>query len=137
MILGRYSDGGLMFAVRWDVFARDWRTASAKERVVLNDGRPAIRREPSADEENGEVTYTTLPPALWDRIKSRQKDAFAMNPPPPRTRLCQACCAELRVAREYGSVWTFRCPACGRSETWGKDQPGIGGTWGAGEREKR
>ena len=124
-----------MFAVHWDMFAQEWRAAAAKERVVLDDGRPAIRRAPPADEENGEVTNTTLAPVLWERVKARQREAFAMNPAPPRTRLCQACRAELEVSREYGAVWCFRCESCGRSETWGKDI--LGGTHGAGEGEKR
>lgn len=135
MLLERYRDGALMFSVRWDKFAQDWRTATAKERVVLDDGRPAIRREPAEGDEDGEVTYTTLAPELWNRIKSRQREAFAMNPPPPRTRLCQACRAPLKVSREYEAVWTFRCETCGSSETWGKQE--VGGSWGAGEKEKR
>ena len=133
MLLERYRDGGLMFQTRWDKFAQDWRTSTAKERVVLDDGRPAIRRE--AADEDGEITYTTLAPELWSRIKSRQREAFAMNPPPPRTRLCQACRAEMKVSREFEAVWCFTCPTCGSSETWGKDV--VGGSIGAGEKEKR
>ena len=135
MILERYTDGGLMFAIRWDLFAQEWRTATPKERVVLNDGRPAIRREPTEGDEDGETTYTTLVPALWDEINKRQKEAFAIHPPPPRTRFCQACRAELKVAREYEAVWCFSCPRCGSAETWGKDV--LGGSIGAGEKEKR
>jgi len=41
----------------------------------------------------------------------------------------------MRVTREYGEVWCFRCPACGSSETWGKNL--LGGTRGGGEREKQ
>lgn len=137
MLLSRRKDGGLLFETRWDLFAQEWRTASAKERVLLDDGRPAIRREPSEGDEDGEVTYTTLAPELWNRIKGRQREAFAMNPPPARVRLCLACRGEMKVVRECEAVWCFRCPACGSSETWGKDQAGIGGTRGAGEAEKR
>ena len=135
MILTRRKDGGLVFEERWDRFCSEWRAASAKERVVLDDGRPAVRREPRPEDEDGEVTFTTLAPALWERIKSRQRAAFAMEPPPKRVRLCQACRAEMGVAREYESVYCFRCPVCGSSETWGKQI--VGGTFGAGEKEKR
>lgn len=134
MILERYH-GALLFNDRWDRFSVLWRTSPAKERVVLDDGRPAIRREPSPDEEGGEVTFTTLAPELWNRIKSRQREAFVMNPPPPRTRLCLACRGEMKVSREYEAVWCFRCPTCGSSETWGKDL--LGGSVGSGEKEKR
>jgi len=134
-LLERYSDGGLMFNDRWDRFCQSWRVATPRERVVLNDGRPAIRREPSPDEEDGEITYTTIAPALWEKIKQRQREAFALTPPPPRTRLCQACRAPLKVAREYGDCWTFVCDQCKSTEIHGKDL--VGGTWGAGEAEKR
>ena len=135
MILTRRKDGGLVFEERWSRFCSEWRAASAKERVVLEDGRPAVRREPRPEDEDGEVTFTTLAPALWERVKSRQREAFAMEPPPKRVRLCQACRAPMVVSREYEAVWCFRCPVCGSSETWGKDL--LGGVHGAGEREKR
>ena len=133
MIFSRRPDGGLLFETRWDLFSAEWRVASAKERVILEDGRPAIRRE--ATDEDGEVAFTTLAPELWNRIRARQREAFLMNPPPARTRLCQACRAEMRVTKEYENVWCFRCSVCGSSETWGKDV--VGGTRGAGETEKR
>mgnify|MGYP001561557671 CR=1 FL=1 len=135
MFLERRPDGGLVFNDRWDRFSVSWRQATDAERVVLEDGRPAIRREPLPDETDGEVTFTTLAPELWERIKSRQREAFALAPPPPRTRWCQACRAAMVVSREYDVVWCFRCPTCGSSETWGKDV--LGGTRGAGETEKR
>lgn len=134
-LIARYRDGGLLFNERWDRFSVQWRTSAPHERVILDDGRPAIRREPNPIEPDGEVTYVTLASALWDTIKKRQKAAFAMEPPPPRTRLCQACRAEMKVSREYEAVWCFRCEACGSSETWGKDV--LGGTQGSGEKEKR
>lgn len=134
-LLSRRKDGGLVFEIRWNRFAEEWRTAAAKERVVLEDGRPAIRREPSPIDPEGEVTFTTLPQSLWERIRIRQREAFAMNPPPPRTRLCQACRGELKVSREYEDVWCFTCPTCGSAETWGKTV--LGGSIGSGEKEKR
>ena len=135
MFLERRKDGGLLFNERWDRFSQEWHRADHKQRVVLDDGRPAIRREPSPDGEDGEITFTTLAPELWNRIKSRQREAFLINPPPPRTRLCQACRAEMAVTKEYENVWCFKCSVCGSSETWGKDI--VGGTRGAGETEKR
>jgi hypothetical protein len=40
----------------------------------------------------------------------------------------------MTVSREYENVWTFRCEVCKSVEAWGKDV--VGGTQGAGEREK-
>lgn len=135
MLFTRRKDGSLLFETRWNLFVGEWRAATQIERVVLDDGRPAIRREPSPEDEDGDVTYTTLAPALWDRIKSRQREAFALTPPPKRVRLCQACRGQMTVTREYEDVWCFSCPRCHSSETWGKDL--LGGVPGAGEREKR
>jgi len=134
MIFSRRKDGGLLFETRWDRFVAEWRTATDAERVVLEDGRPAIRREPTPEDEDGDVTYTTLAPRLWEEIKHRQREAFALAPAPKRTRLCQACRGTMRVAREYEDCWTFKCYACSSSEVWGKDV--LGGARGAGEKEK-
>lgn len=134
MLIDRRRDGSLVFNCRWDHFVKEWRGAPLNRRVVLDDGRPAVRRPPEEDQQ-GTETYTTIAPALWDTIKKRQREAFGGNPPPPRTRLCQACRQPMRMVREYSDVWCFKCDTCGSSETWGKQI--VGGTRGAGEIEKR
>lgn len=132
MLIERLPDGSPTFCVGWREFLADWQGADQAHRVVLTDGRPAVRSEPGEGEERS--SYTTLHPHVWPMIRRRLKEAFARVPAAKRVRLCEACRAEMKVAQEHGAVWVFRCPACGSVEIHGKDR--IGGTMGAGEKER-
>lgn len=132
MYISRLADGTLILEVRWREFADAWASAPLAERVALDDGRPAVIRH---DRDGGQPSFLTVYPTTWGMVRHRLMEAFAGERPTKRTRRCQACDSILTVAREYPQAWTFKCPACGGREVWGKNL--VGGTRGAGEEEKR
>lgn len=134
MILHRRPDGSILFEVAWKDFRADWRKATAAQKVVLDDRRPAVRIETRGPDGAPEVRITTIAGPLWERLRPRLQAAMRGDQPHRRLRLCGACRAELTVTREYGDSWTFRCPQCRTVEVWGKRI--VGGTMGAGEQEK-
>ena len=136
MLLDRRPDGSLVIETRWDDFVTAWRAADDAHRVALGDGRPAVMRDaPLSLDADPKPAYLTVAQPAWDVLRRRVKEAFRGEPPPPRTRLCQACRGPLTLAKEYEDVWTFVCGQCRSRETGGKDV--VGGTRGAGEREAR
>ena len=128
-MLDRRPDGSIVFSSTWKSFIADWREAKPENRVVLDDGRPAVRR-PDTDP----PAYYSIYPQIWPEIRSRLKEMLAQAPPKKREHLCELCRNPMTVAREYEGVWTFRCDVCKSTEIHGKAQ--IGGTVGAGETEK-
>lgn len=123
-----------VFEVAWDVFTARYRETPQSRRVVIADGtnRPALYSPPEGFEDRG--SYLTLLPAAWEQIKAKMAEALAGQPPPKRTRFCRMCRSEMRVAKEYGEVWSLACPKCGGVEVLSKER--YGGTMGAGEAEK-
>lgn len=129
MLVERLPNRSPVFAGRWDVFAEEWRKAAPSAKTVLPDGRPAVRHE-------GEPpSYITVHPHVWEIVKPRLKQMFAGGAAPKRVRLCEACGQPLKVVQEQETVWIFRCEACGSREIQAKAR--IGGTQGAGDKEKR
>lgn len=135
----RLPTGELVFEDRADHIRNLWlKVRAGKAKGVctkLYDGRPAIRR--TIQDFGEDVAYYTFNPVTWEtiqrRLKSRLRDVEAWEPP-PRTKLCEACAAELAVVRELEGVWIFRCPLCNSVETHSKAL--VGGQIGAGERER-
>lgn len=127
MLLTRQHDGSLLIEDRGDRFTQAWRLALQHERVVMADGRPAIRKDSPLG-----VTYTTVHRHAWDLLKKLPRNRPMVQ---NRIRLCEWCGNEMKVAREFESCWAFHCPKCKSSEVWGKNL--VGGTVGGGEEEKR
>lgn len=130
MLLDRQRDGTIIFSGTWKEFIADWKAATPDNRVILDDGRPAVRR-PDADP----VTYFTIYPQIWPEIRHKLKAMMALTPPKKRERLCELCRNPMRVSREYEGAWCFTCQVCRSTEIHGKDH--VGGVWGAGEKEKK
>ena len=131
MLFDRQPDGTIIFSGTWKDYVAERHKATPDQRVVLDDGRPAIRRVSEA----GEISYVTIYEQIWPEIRRKLKDMMALTPPKKRERLCELCRNPLRVAREYGGCWTFVCDTCKSTEIHGKDR--VGGVVGAGEAEKQ
>ena len=130
MILDRNPDGTIIFSGTWKDYVAERRKARPDQRVVLDDGRPAIRRISEA----GEVSYVTLYLSIWPEIRHKLKDMMALTLPKKREHLCELCRTPMTVAREFEGCWTFVCDVCKSTEIHGKSV--IGGTIGGGEPEK-
>ena len=127
MILSRLPNGTTVFEERLDQFRNDWRTAPETRRLVLDDGRPAVRLDTGS-------LVTVLAPH-WQVMRQYMQARLAPGVRhPTRARYCQACGAVMKVAREFEQAWTFACDICKSTEIHGKSL--VGGTKGAGEREK-
>ena len=129
MLLTRQPDGSLLVEGRADHFSQLWKAARPEQRIVLDDKRPAVRKE-AADG----VTVTTIHPKSWDIIQylKRHDKLTAV----PRRRQCEFCQSELKVAKEVSKgYWTFSCPNCHSTEI--HDKRMIGGSWEQGDKEKR
>jgi len=120
------ADNIMVIEGRADEFSREWRAAAPQDRVVLDDKRPAVRHRMSEG-----TLYFTPHPEAWERMKRLPRGRLIVA---GRTRLCEFCSSEMRVAREYHDVWTFVCPSCKSSEVQSKAL--VGGTRGAGEQER-
>lgn len=129
MLLDRQPDGTIIFSMTWKLFIADWRAATSENKVILDDGRPAVRRP-----ETDPVSYVTLYAAIWPEIRYKLQEMMALTPPKKRERLCELCRNSMTVSREYEGCWTFVCDVCKSTEIHGKDH--VGGTIGQGEREK-
>lgn len=107
------------------------KAAPKDARVVLPDNRPGVKRQTDL----GDVILT-LYPAVWAMQKRKLKElrGYDLIQPVSRTRLCQICLTPMKVTREMEQLWVMKCPACKSTEMWGKQF--VGGTWGAGEKEK-
>lgn len=130
MLLSRRPDDSLLIETTWESFRTEWQKSDHAHRVVLDDKRPGVLR----DTAEGPPNVFTLHPHVWERMKSRIQEAMQGAPPPKRVRLCRACRAPMKVAREYEDVWCFRCEVCGGTDIEGKDR--VGGSIGGGEKEK-
>ena len=131
MYITRQADGTVLVETTAKAFLDEWRQASADHKVVLDDQRPALVRQP--DMANGEPTFLTLMPAVWDRMKAVGWAKLGEARHPPHARLCEVCSAEMRLTRESAQHWMFKCPRCPTYETWSKAM--LGGTIGAGKPE--
>lgn len=131
-LLTRQPDGSLLIEGRVDYFLDAWRMAPQSDRLVLSDLRPAVRRR----DPDGSETYLTIHQEAWQFLRRSIKDKLAAGElrHPNRSRLCQLCACELRLDRELEQNWVFHCPACHTVEI--HDKTIIGGTRGAGEKEK-
>lgn len=126
MLMTRLHDGTLLLEVRGDQFAEAYKAASLRERVVLDDKRPAVRRESAEG-----VTITTLNAMAWDVLKFLKRTNRTQTV--PRLRRCDNCHTELKIDREREQYWVFSCPSCHSVQIDGKSI--IGGQVGAGEKE--
>ena len=127
MLLTRQPDGSLLIEGRADHFSQLWKAAPVASRVVLPDGRPAVREVKMEG-----VTYTTIHGRAWEVLRVLPRNRAILH---SRTKLCEFCSTELKVSKEYETVWCFTCPVCKSVETHSKQM--IGGTLGAGTKEKR
>lgn len=129
MLIDRLASGSPVFSLTWKQFLVEWRRSDQRHRAVLDDGRPAVIHD-------GEPpSYHTVVPALWAHVKPQLQERLVLRQHPPRARLCEACGTPMHLTHEWSEVWTFACERCGSVEAWGKDV--VGGTWGAGEVERR
>jgi hypothetical protein len=130
-LLTRRPDGSLLVETRVDYFLDLWRTTDHANRLVLEDRRPAVRRQ----DDHG-PTILTIHPAAWEPLRARITQLLAAGKltHPSRKRLCECCATELTLVRELDSSWVFRCEACRSAEIHSKTI--VGGTVGAGEKEK-
>ena len=126
MKLSRRPDGALLVEDRGDQFTRAWKSARRDEKVVLTDGRPAVRKQTDLG-----VMYLTIHQHAWDLLKQLPRNRPMIH---NRVKLCEWCGNELRMAREMEGYWIFKCTRCTSSEI--HDKRLIGGTRGAGEHEK-
>lgn len=125
----RLRDHTLVFEVPWDTFRASWRQADAPRRLVLDDGRPAVRAA------TGDF-LETLPWGVWEACRRWFDQYGEPEPARKRERLCTTCTTPLTLVREHSQTWAFACPRCHAVEVWGKTGPrGIGGTPGVGDRE--
>jgi len=127
MLLTRLPDGSLMIECRADQFSAEYKAAPIHERVVLDDRRPAVRKVTDQG-----ITYTTIHPYIWEVLKALPRNRPMVQ---NKIKLCQGCGSEMKVSREYEGCWCFTCDKCKSVET--HDKRLIGGTFGAGEKEKR
>jgi hypothetical protein len=126
MLLSKRPDGSLLIECRADQFTEAWKAALQTERVVLQDGRPAVRRANTLG-----ITFTTIHPHAWEILRKLPRNRPKVA---NKIRLCEWCGYTLKVSREYEDVWCFTCDRCRSSEVHSKLL--VGGTIGAGEREK-
>jgi len=128
MLLTTQPDGSLLIEGLASEFSDEWKSATHDEKVVLHDGtrRPAIRKV----HQDGRVVFTTIHPEAWAILKRLQRGRTH----PYRQRLCDQCGSLLRIACEREQYWVFRCESCRTAEF--HDKRIVGGTLGAGEREK-
>ncbi len=126
MLITPQADGTILIEGRADHFSDAWKQAQRKDRLILDDGRPAVRKL----HDDGRIVITTVHPNAWDILKQLPRSRTA----PSKTRLCEWCGSELKVTREMEQYWVFHCPSCQSAETW--DKGIVGGTAGAGEKEK-
>ena len=131
MYITRQPDGTVLVETTAKAFLDEWKQASSHCKVLLDDKRPAIVRQP--DMANGDPTFLTLMPAVWDRMKAVGWKKLQTARHPPHARLCEVCGAKLRLVCESAQHWIFKCLQCPTRETWGKTM--LGGTIGAGNKE--
>ena len=136
MRISHLRDRSIVFESGWNELRVKWIAAELKDKLVLEDGRPAVRLYV---DESGRHSYQSLYPAIWAMVKEQQRHRIqAPGQPvrhPKRARLCQQCGAEMELTKEYGSTWSFACKQCKSSEVHGKHL--VGGTEGAGDVETR
>jgi len=131
MHLTRLPNGTLLVELDGRAFAEMLKDAPQSTKLQLPDKRPAIAKyAPRTTLEDSEQTYYTLHWYIWERIRSLPQYQNV----PSRTRLCDNCGTALKVKEEREDHWLFACPRCDTREFWGKQL--IGGTIGAGQREK-
>lgn len=125
MLMTRLPDGQLLYEEHWTNFQREYKAAPLSRRLVLDDGRPAVRLSPES--------LLAPHPHVWRVVRAWLRSRHPDEPPRKRERRCEACGSPMRVARELDWTWAFRCEWCGSLEVQGKDK--VGGTVGAGEQE--
>jgi len=130
-LLTKRPDDSWLIETRLDYFLEKWKVAALKDRLVLDDQRPAVR---STTDEG--VSLTTIHPEAWMRVRATIKPLLKQQElkHPSRGRLCEFCGSELKMVREMTDAWVFNCVACHTSEIHGKNL--VGGTQGAGIAEK-
>ena len=126
MLLTNRPDGSLLIECRGDVFTKAWKVALQHEKVIMPDGRPAVRKDGPLG-----VTWTTVHRHAWDILKKLPRNRPMVQ---GKIRLCEWCGHEMKVAREFESCWAFKCAVCQSSEIHSKKL--VGGTYGAGEHEQ-
>lgn len=130
-LLTKRPDGSWLIETRLDHFLSKWKVAALRDKLVLDDQRPAVR---TLDEQG--VSITTIHPEAWDRVRAVIKPLLKHGElaHPSKKRLCELCGSELKVVRELYDCWVFHCPSCETNEIHAKAL--VGGTRGAGEKEK-
>lgn len=131
MLLTHRPDGSLLIECNGRQFGDLWKTATVAERVVMDDRRPAIRRQSDLG-----LTYYTIAGVLWEILRSLPRGQPKVQ---NKIMRCDACGSDMQVTHEYdgggqsAGFWTFVCPKCRSTEIWSKEI--VGGTKGAGEKE--
>lgn len=130
-LLTKRPDNSWLIETRLDHFLDKWRVAALRDKLVLDDKRPAVRTH----DDQG-ISLTTIHPEAWDRVRAVIKPLLKQGEliHPNKKRLCELCGHELKVVRELHDTWVFHCPSCETNELHAKAI--VGGTMGAGEKEK-
>jgi hypothetical protein len=124
-------DNSWLVETRLDYFLDRWRSAPQKDKLVLDDKRPAVRSQ----DELG-VSLLTVHPEAWDRVRRKIQPILQQGKldHPSKKRLCEFCGTELKLRRELTDCWVFYCVSCDTAEIHAKYL--VGGTEGAGNKEK-
>ena len=97
MRISHLRDGSLVFESGWAELRAKWVAAETKDKVLLEDGRPAVRLY--VDEPDGRHSYQSIYPAIWEMVREQQRHrSQALGTDvrhPKRSRLCQQCGAEM------------------------------------------
>lgn len=131
MLITHRPDGSTLIELTGKQFTEKYREADRNERVVMDDRRPAVRRQTELG-----VTYYTILGRLWEILKGLPRGTPKVQ---NKVMYCDACGAPMQVTHEYdgggqgAGFWTFACDRCKSSEIWSKDT--VGGSRGAGEKE--
>ena len=130
--LSRRPDGAQVWDSGWQFFREQWEAADDEHRVEMEDGRPAVRRDPVTRHEL--PSYVAPSWGVWRFVQQVVDQELMHQPPSSRERLCRMCLHKLELKQELVGDWVFTCPQCHNAEVLSKKL--VGGTIGQGEKEK-
>ena len=131
MLITHRLDGSTLIELSGKQFQDIYRDADVREKVVMEDRRPAVRKVNDLG-----ITYYTIVGMLWEVLKGLPRGQRKVQ---NKVMHCDACGSKMKVTHEYdgngqgAGFWTFACDACKSREIWSKEI--VGGTPGAGTKE--